>query len=269
MPLVTATADNWKRLRSRVLIAGEPNTRKTSSLLSWPRPLHVLISPGEKGAASIQPDPDNGVHVYVWEEESGKKTPSAMVVKEVKDMTTKILAGQFGPVSTFALDGLHKFYEFVMDSATDGDYLLGNDFDPKLYGPAGREIAQYMTTVMTSKVNNVVFTIWVAPEKDKQLDTGPKPSMHIYPDLPGKAAKRLLGEFTAVVYTKLVPSKPGSPPDGVFQIKPDNEVWGVGLKCPTHIAAKLPTTIPQTYEALMKCFDVASTGPAATPKPQG
>jgi hypothetical protein len=71
------------------------------------------------------------------------------------------------------------------------------------------------------------------------------------------------------VYAKLQASKPGSPPDGVFQIKTDNEVWGVGLKCPPHIAAKLPTTIPQTYEALMKCFDVGSTGPAPTPKPQG
>jgi len=82
--------------------------------------------------------------------------------------------------------------------------------------------------------------------------------MHIWPDLPGKAAKRLLGEFTAVLYAKVVTTKPGQPPTGVWQLQPDNEVWGVGIKCPVEVASKLPNQIPQDYNELMKILGVVS-----------
>ena len=33
---------SWKRTRSRILVAGDPKSRKTTSLLTWPRPIHPL-----------------------------------------------------------------------------------------------------------------------------------------------------------------------------------------------------------------------------------
>lgn len=253
MPYEAMTMERWWQLTSRILIAGEPNSRKTTSLLTWPRPLHVVVSPGEKGAASIRHDPEEGVFVYTFKDDFGSKAiPSVQIVKQVRDQTIAVLSGKCGQVESFAFDGLHKFHDYVLDAVTGGEYLTGGEFDPKLYGPAQRETMQFLTSILQCPVPNVVLTVWTAPEKDKPFDKA-STSMHIWPDLPGRAAKRLLGEFTAVLYATFRPGpKPGTPPEPVWQLQPDSEVWGVGVKCPEDIAKTLPKYIPQSHNHLMQ-----------------
>ncbi|MEK6879083.1 MAG: hypothetical protein AABY22_05715, partial [Nanoarchaeota archaeon] len=50
----------------RVLIVGAPGSMKTTSLLTWPKPLHILSYPGEKGWETI-PTNLEGVKAYVWD----------------------------------------------------------------------------------------------------------------------------------------------------------------------------------------------------------
>lgn len=272
MPIKPMDPETWKKKRSRVLLAGEPGARKTTSLLTWPRPLHVLIMPGEKGGASIIPDPANGVYVYAFEEEHpDKKTPSAMVVMEVKKWTGEILAGKHGPVMSFAVDGLHKLSDYMMDAATAGKFLNGEEFEPTLWGLGRRDILNYVSLVQHSPVENIVFTCWAGPERDRP-DKSCKTS-HIWPDLPGQLAKKALGEFTAVLYASIRPH-PKDPQQmiGVWQLQPDDIVWGCGVKCPVEVARTLPRYIPQDFSILMAALDgrlAPASGEAANNKTEG
>jgi hypothetical protein len=264
MPFKTADADTYTRSQSRIMIAGDPNSGKTRSLLTWPRPLHVIAYPGEKGSATIRHNPAEGVHVYIYE---GGKTGvnSADCVRELRQLVTDILTGKMGACETIACDGVHKFFDYLLDVATAGDYLEGNEFEPRLYVPAQREFQKHLDTVTFSAVPNVVFTCWSGQERDsvkKEIKT-----THIWPDLPGKTAKRILGEFTATLYATVRPAAvPGGEPQFVWQLKPDDQVWGVGIKVPDDVRASLPKYIPQDWKVLMDTLNPSSTSKAHSAK---
>ena len=184
----------WERMRSRVLIAGGPNTGKTTSLVTFPHDdkggMHVLLYPGEKGGASVPQDPY--VKGYVWEVDPGKKLASAAIVTQVGKLTTEILAGKHGPCQTFAGDGLHKFIGYILDDVTGGAFFDGEEFEARLYGRAYQVFLDYLNDVTQSAVENVVFTAWDGSEADRAKKPGEKASdipSHTYPDLPGRLAK--------------------------------------------------------------------------------
>lgn len=244
MPFKQLTSDSWQQGLRRTLVVGPPNSRKTTSLFTWPEPIGVVSYPGEKGYASI-PVGNPNVRAYVWEDDIISKTSPSALVKEIETCTFDLLAK--GDLTTFAGDGLHKLYTAYLNEATNGAYALGDEFEPRMYGRAHEAFLHYLNRVMHSKVPYVVFTCWDGREADNP-DAGSKGPTHIYPDLPGKLAKRIMGEFSCVLYAEVTPPIPGQPQKATWQLQPGGKVWGAGVKLPPALAAKLPQKVPQDWQ---------------------
>lgn len=250
MPFEKLDPQEWKRAMSRVAIIGPPNSWKTSSLLTWPRPIHIMSFPGEHGASSIPDLPD--VHAYVWRD-PGNLSPEA-VRDQVWNTTMDILAGKHGECATFAGDGFHKCYTVFREarfSELSALYpnLDAGKLDEKIggrsYGEAHALTYRYFRKVISSTVPNVVFTMWAAREKDNAEDTGRNAPTHIWPDLPGELAKNVMGEFAIALYA--MPGQeiaPGKYREGTWQTRPGGKVWGAGTKLPLDVAKRIPTVLP-------------------------
>lgn len=266
MPFKPLDKDAWVTSLSRTLISGPPNTRKTTSLLTWPRPIHILVYPNEGGAASIPADLE-GVNAYVYHEDE-LSTPGN-VVKEVEQLTADILTGKFGECATFAGDGLHKYYDMyyqrefaalcLANPTMDEDKLIG-----RAYGNAHKEFLHYIGQVKRSSVSNVVFTLWDGKEKDDPDNKSKNAPTHIYPDLPGQLAKRVMGEFSVVLYAIFNPEGRGVPK---WQIQPTGNVWGAAVKVPPDIAAKLPQEFKQDWQELVPVLKGEVIAPKIMPPP--
>ena len=245
MPFKQLTADSWQQGLRRILIVGPPNSRKTTSLFTWPRPIGVVSYPGEKGYASI-PATAPDVTALVWEDDIAAKTSPSALVKEIETATFGLLSRN-EPITTFAGDGLHKLYTAYLNEATNGAYAQGDDFEPRMYGRAHEAFLHYLNRVMHSKVPYVVFTVWDGREADNP-EAGSKSPSHIFPDLPGKLAKRIMGEFSVVLYAEVTPPVPGQLQKATWQLQPGGKVWGAGVKLPPDLAAKLPQKVPQDWQ---------------------
>ena len=240
--------DGWKRLLTRILITGDPNSRKTTSLATFPRPLHALIVPGEKGAAALPQE--EGITGYAWEQEDSVKLSPAGIVKAVNVLVAEIVGGKHGPVQTLAIDGFHKMYTWMLADITGGLSLTGDEFEPRLYGRAHEEAMHFLTTINLSSVPYAVFTCWAGKEADNP-ELGSKGGSHVFPDLPGKMAKRIMGEFGVVLYAEVGQAPgPGKEPPATWQLQPEGKVWGAGVKCPPAIARTLPKRVPQDWTKL-------------------
>jgi hypothetical protein len=252
MPFAERDDSSWERDVKRTLLVGDPNSGKSFSLRTWPGPQEVLAYPGEKGSSSIASVSDDGKPVRVVRYAAdGDIADWAAVVKEMKEATRSALEAK---PRTFAGDGLHKLYQCFLHEATFGASSRGNDFDPKLYGVATTRFGQYLDLVMRSPVEHIVFTVWGALEKDDPDERGATPSRHIFPDLPGQAAKRVMGEFSLVLYANKDASG-----KYIWQTKPMGKVWGAGSKLPPSISARIPLTVEQDWGKLSKLiFDGAA-----------
>ena len=243
----------------RVGISGPPNSFKTTSLLTWPRPIHIISYPGEKGWETI-PVGIEGVHSYVWEIEDPSKVTSASVVAEVEKLTLEILVGKRGPITTFAGDGIHKLYDWYYKRARveleDVPNMTDDQKDIRAYGNpqsgAFKGFLDYLHKVLGSTVPYVAMTMWEDPEKDDPADKSRTAPMHVFPALPGKIAKRIVGEFSVMVYAEVTSPVADLKGDvkGTWQIRPGGKVWGVGVKAPLEIAKALPKNIPQDFPTL-------------------
>ena len=249
MPVRKLTPDTWQKALRRVLIVGPPNSRKTTSFLTWPRPLHVLVAPGEKGHASLPVDRED-VHAYVFEHDSTTKISPAALVREFEQTAFEILGGKHGDVTTFAVDGLHKAFDLYLNEASDGKLFDGEKVEPRDYGPAGNKFADFLNRVMLSPVPYAIFSCWDGREKDDPDSKGTDAPQHIFPDLPGKAAKRIMGEFSVVLHASVSNPVPGIPQKATWQLIPGGKVWGCGVKIPVEIAAKLPQKVEQDWAKL-------------------
>jgi hypothetical protein len=251
MPFHELTPEMWKRLASRVLIFGPPNSFKTTSLLSWLAcgPVHLVSFPGEAGYATL-PLGVPGLKSYVWEEDLIETKSPAAVLDAVNKVTLDILTGKNGPVTTVAFDGLHKFCDLVLDDLTGGAYGRGEEFSPFLYPRSYKVVRNFLKRVNQSNVRYAVFTTWNDREPDKQGDVFGG-SFHEWPALPGKMAKLVLGEFSVVVFSKVTyPRTPTEKLKGEWLLKPDNEVWGSFVKIDPRIAGQLPARVPQNWQVL-------------------
>lgn len=259
------TEDNWKRLVSRVLIVGGPNTFKTTSIVeTFPQPTHIMSYPGEKGAGVI-PFNNPNIHGYVWCEEDPTKDTVEHRVREIEKTTVEILSGKRGPVQTFAGDGLHKMASLywnreykrllianeknLAEGKTTEDRIKLSAYGNENYGST-RDILHYISLVCHSSVPTVVFTAWEGPEPDEKDGTGGTGKTHIFADLPGRLARHSPGEFGAVLYAEVSLPDPKGKQTGTWQLKKAGKVWGVGVKVPKHIALLLPEKVPQDWSRL-------------------
>ena len=240
----------------RMLNMGPPSSFKTTSLMTWPGPIHIQSYPGERGDATI-PRNRPGVTPHLWSEsEAGKKpwlprpTPSGTIVQLLEQRTFEILGGKYGEIRTFAGDGIHKYYSYVLDYVTAGAFFRGEEFEARLYARSHEHFRHYIQAVMNSPVEYVVFTCWDGKEADEAgAKSGPS---HIYPNLPGKMAKEIMGEFGVVVYSIVdwAARQPNKPAPAYWQLLPEGKVWGAAVKAPYEVVMKLPVKIPQGLPVL-------------------
>ena len=243
-------------LGSRVLICGGPNKRKTDSLHTWPRPLHIVSFPGEKGYNTID-TAQEGVHAYIWEFDDVTKASPHAIIDEVERLSWQILGGQKGPITTFAGAGLHKLYGCYYLRARldlDSSNIAEDVKDARAYGRSHDDFTLYLTRVNQSTVPHAVFTVWDGKEPDKEGVKG-SPA-HIWPELPGKMAKRIMGEFNVVLNAQIEGVLPG-PTKAWWQLQPGGFVWGAGVKIPARFAAKLPQRVEQNWTVLKAALDAA------------
>ncbi len=253
MPFRSLTAEEPSRITSRVALMGPPGTWKSTALLTWPKPVHVVSIPGEKGWATLQGVP--GVTVEVWETEDPTKLSPYQVCTELERLVNGIISGIVSgknPARTLALDGLHKMYghyykrermsleSWSAAGKSDTDIKLTKDL--RAYQFAHDAFSEVLTRWLTSRVPYMVATFWEGVTKDDPEDKMSKG--HIYPDLPGKMANWIVGEFNAVLYHEVGKPAPNGKMKGEWVLRPEGKVWGVGVKARPEVAEKLPPRIP-------------------------
>jgi hypothetical protein len=256
MPFEVHTKKSSEDRRTRVLQCGPPNSRKTSTFLTWPKPIIFINVPGEKGQDTIPADTE-GILSFNFVLPADGKLPSAQkAIDELDTLITHVLAGKHGQPATVIVEGLHKLNELYMDAVTDGAFNNGEEFDPRFYGRGKTMLLEFITRLSLSKVPHVGFSVWDDYEKDRQKkgtedakSYGSTVNEHIYPALFGKLAKRIMGEFSVVCFNKQARNAKGET-EWVWQIQPGGEVWGAGVKLPPERAAKLPANIPMGFQSL-------------------
>ena len=256
--------DLWLKVFSRALVIGPPNSLKTTSLLSWPRPIGILSYPGEKGSGTI-PVNAPGVRAWVWEDqpdENGKEKSASQKIAEIEKITVQILTSG---IKTFAGDGLiklaglmwtkeyvrqlHNNEELLAKGKITEDELKLRAYGNENFGSCKATLG-YINKVCQSGIENVVFTCWDGEEKDNPGER--KGPSHTYADLPGRLARRIVGEFGVTLFSHVSLPDPQGKVSGSWQIRPKGSVWGVGIKVPPAIAKKMPTEVPQNWNKLVE-----------------
>ena len=267
MPYSTPTDTKTASIH-RMMEQGPPNSGKTGAICrTWPRPLHIVVAPGEQGDATI-PRGVEGIYPYVWQADPVEKLASSTVVTAVETLVWDILGGKQGPVESFAFDGFHKYYGYVLDWMSGGSLFrgenLGNPEDPyssaRIYNRAREYARFFVQRVNASPVPNVVWTCWDGREADDP-SKGFKSQTHIFPGLPGQAAKEFMGEFGLVVHTRILwgQRQPKGLAPAKWQLLPEGDVWGACVKAPADVIAKLPAYCEQSYPVLKKLLEAAWT----------
>lgn len=250
MPVRVLTPEIHRRGATRALVFGPPNSFKTTAAIATAHyPLHIVSCPGENGWGTI-PSNIPGLTGYVWEQPPGDPVSASSVRKEVEDTVDQIIAGKKGPCRTLFIDGFHKLYDVYLDIATGGAYSKGNDFEPRLYTKAHRMADSFLTRVLASPVEYIMFSTWSEREADKVGSS----NGHEWPAMPGKMAKLIVGHFSLVIFGRVVsvPAKDGKPAylQGQWLLKPDLEVWGANVKMDPRLIHKLPPVVPQNWKKL-------------------
>ena len=260
--------ETWEFAISRDLRVGPPNTGKSQSLLTNERPTIVISYPGEKGITTF-PKNEPGFKVFFWKEDDMSKNKPGVIIKEVETLTLDILAGKHGAFHSFCGDGLHKLYShfwlrefnFLMQTKSellgrpkkDGTIWSEEDFRLSAYGNenygASRSFMDYVTMVYQSSAKHVTFTCWEGVEMDAPELRSKSPT-HIFPDFPGKLAKRIMGEFAIVLYASLTNPDPQGKQRAFWQLRPGGKVWGAGIKMPASVRDNIPASIEQDWADL-------------------
>ena len=273
MPFVVPT------VRRRILITGETGSGKSNALRTFPGPKLVLVFPGEKGQDTLlkaDGSPlDDDTTVRVWQNEGEKPPLSTQVIEDVRKET--IAALKTPGLVTFAGDGLHKLYEYVMDAKSGGEYFAGSPFkteskmdtqvvDPRVSMQAEHWLTDYLSLICLSKVPYVVVTMWdkdAGVRKAKTVDGKKEKWQDIptfkMPALYSGASRKVLGEFGyqmhASVQWKRVEVAPGKfERQRLFrwQTAPDDEVGACGVKIDSKVANTIPKFISADWRELAK-----------------
>src|SRR5258705_1433977 len=91
MSFITPPIEIAKTRRRRLLIVGKSGSRKTTALLTSPKPIALINYPGELGWDTL-PDNDPDVYKRVWSEESGKAMQPDKVIKSIAAHALGIIA---------------------------------------------------------------------------------------------------------------------------------------------------------------------------------
>ena len=261
---------------SRVGLFGPVGTLKTTSIVeTWPRKGHggetlvILSCPGEKGWETI-PRGEKDLIPLIWEVEDLDKVSPHKVIKEVESAIAQAVSGAYGPITTFALDGCHKLYPWYFERALadkiasppkdwdgDEDKLAG-----PAYGQAHKDFGLMLAKLSAAKVPHLVCTFWDSEERDDPKDRRRTAPTHLFPDLPGKMAKNVVGEFGAMLYCETTLPDPRGRSRGAWLTRREGRVWGASVKVPPAIGQTIPVRIPQHFEVLQRYMNGDAVGAA-------
>jgi len=234
--LLETDLDSWKTTFRRVLLNGPPLSGKTSGLLTFPALRHILVAPGEIGHSSIKED-DN-TKLYYWEFDPGASgVQYARLWANLQKLTMQILGGQFGPVTTFGVDGLHKIYYTIMKAL---GYTSGTD--PKEYVKYHEAFEGYLNPILSSKIPYVAMTVYDGQEA---IEVGSKVTA-VFPDLPGKQAKAIMGKFPVVFHTER--RGDGGKERFVWQLRASGKIQGCGVHVPPDVGKLFPAELEVVYK---------------------
>lgn len=248
-------------LTRRAALIGAPNSGKTWSLRTWPRPICVVVFPGELGAASL---PRHLAHeactsdcprfeydVRAWGTvDMSKPTNWLEIVEQTRRLMADVLT--CGKYRTVAGDGLHKLYYAYENMLSGGALARGDVVDYLKVSPRTRNtFFQDLRAWLQMPTPYQVWTMWVDKQKEGEFLDPAAPS-HVFPALSGQAGRDIVGEFSFCLYAKVEGYDKAA--RYLWQTKPDSRVWGVGTKLPPELAVRLPGTVPQDWAALEKAL---------------
>jgi hypothetical protein len=250
--------DEWLRQFRRALLIGLPDTWKTSSLLTWERPIAIVNAPGELGSSTLKET--NDVHIWTYQKE-GKETDYSLTRQLRKDVDEIIGSGKY---ATLAVEGLRALYDAYFipyrDEETEAAEKGGRGADyRRCFWLAEQDLFQLIKDINNSGMKYVVMTVWSAPQADDPIQAemaakqrGVTVPQHWMPDIPGKnVPARLLGQFGMKANCK--PGKqlaPGKWTPGVWTTRNQGTQMGAGLKLPIEIAQRIPTEIEANWMKL-------------------
>lgn len=258
----------------RLLISGEPNTGKTTSIPTFLYGMYdynedkqrsdaesvadgksmVIIScPGEVGNRSLLPDtPQLNSYYFEYDpHEKNKMEQSSHLLMEFWGLFKETEKNK--PDYLF-VDGIHQLYDHMMIKITNGLYARGEDlaYDPDtgksnkyrasaFYNTAYRTFGQVLSELYASPIPFVGVTVWEeyrGGDDENVTSVGIDAQRYLWPDLPGRTAKRIVGRFdariSAKVHTECIhkncPDDKNCSEHHVWQFIPKNTVRGVGIK---------------------------------------
>ena len=228
--------DNWKTSFGRILLDGPPLSGKTTGFLTFPETRHILIAPMELGHSSIR-ETDQTKKYWVEFDPSSTTVQYARMWAYIQKITTEILAGKYGKVTTFGLDGLHRIYYMIMKA--NG---YNSNTDPREFGKYHELFNNYLAPILSSKIPFVVATCYDGVEA---TEAGSKVTS-LFPDLPGKMAKHIMGLFPAVFHTER--RGLGEKEQYFWQLRTTGKVQGVGMHLPPEVKRIFPGEIEVKFE---------------------
>ena len=261
MPYTTPPTEIARTRRRRLLINGKSGSRKTTSLLTCPRPIAVVNYPGELGFDTI-PDNDPEITKRVWLEDEGKKVDAFKVIQAIEKEALEIIAA--GKHRSLWFEGLHHFVTIVMDDVTGGAYLKGEEFEPKLYALGYRMVFDHIARMSNSNMPVVGWTCWAEAKAERAKRPGEKSEdvpKKIMSALPGQLPHQIKGRFSVMLYQSLKPRKDKagmtqknergeSILDAMWQTREHGDVICAGLKGDARIVSQIPLHITASYETL-------------------
>jgi hypothetical protein len=118
------------------------------------------------------------------------------------------------------------------------------DVDPKAYVKYHEAFTNYMQMILQSSTPFVVASSY---DGNEAVEAGSKVTQ-IFPDLPGKMAKQVMGMFPVVLHSDR--SRVGEVEKFQWQLRATGKVQGVGMHLPADIKAKFPAEIDQDWRKI-------------------
>lgn len=229
------------------LVMGDPLTGKTTGFLTVPGPRELVVVPGEEGYSSILESAETKVHSL--EIASGVHDYQAEW-NWLRLKTREVLA-RGKDVKAIGLDGLHKAYDLVFGvlDYPHNESLWGEKAYGKGYARAEQMFMEWVLPVLASPITYKYVTCYsgkVAQEPGSTKQT-------LFPELPGKMARRILGSFPVIFNAEK--QGVGASERFLWRLKSTTEVMGVGTHFPKEVKALLPEVMEQDFakfEALVE-----------------
>lgn len=151
------------------------------------------------------------------------------------------------------LDGIHSLWSHIMNRTTGGEYLQGLDLninpktgnvDPyrsaRFHNQSHNAFGQYIAGLYNGPIPFIICTTWEEWEQGQVESSRPggiESKRYLWPSIPGKMAKEIVGKFDARISARLhdICSEPNClerksrTQHHVWQILPDSNVVGLGI----------------------------------------